>query len=466
MSEKVPNTAHNEAEDLLNNFDANQQAHARQEYWDSMLTVGEFNSVSERSDPDSKSPNGGVILEGGEMTGSTGIAGKDVFTAEARQQLAEVSEYHKHLESLANREAESDEDYYNRLAEEGGEDTFDRALRSDARLRRAEMMAKDIADRRANGGDAEYISDKEAELERLLNEYADSEGADEDIALRIMDMTAGEKSASLAGHETPAPAENHTFSPDDHLEASRQAAANHENISPSAFDTESTARQDLTEQDHVEAAKEAAEAAQNPTEGEAHDDAAVSGQDAENTPSGTEDIPADDTDTEPIDAVSDEVSTPVKKKSLFGKVKRFFKFGARASKVKRIQKDRARVEKYDDKTRAIYDKANELRAADGKSPLRKAPGKLTQWFNSPSSLALRDWTAAKEALAQAEKVNDTPETKPLDAPVIRDGEGNVVEGFGQQAPANSTEQAVGSPYDDNDTVVIPTNRENGDDKAA
>lgn len=202
MAEKAPKPM-NEAEERLASFDANKEAHATQQYWEELLTVNNFDSIStERkfavaSDGTAEE---NVIIHGGDRIDAAGIAGKDVFTDEARQQLEEAVAYDKHLEGLASRGEESEEDYYNRQAEEGAENSFDRALLGSAVLRRADMMAKEIARRRAEGGDEEYIRAQEGELERILNEYADSPDADQDVAMRIMDATV----VSVPG-EAPAP---------------------------------------------------------------------------------------------------------------------------------------------------------------------------------------------------------------------------------------------------------------------
>lgn len=259
------------------------------------------------------------------------------------------------------------------------------------------------------------------------------------------EVEASRSEDSETSSETEAEAENHTFSPDDHLEASRQAAANHENIPPRGFEAEGAAQQELTDQDHANAAheatvkeaentaKEAAESAQRQTAGEVRDEAAAAGQDVELTSSDAdvEDVPADDTDTAPIEATQDAAPVAAKK-GFLGKVKQFFKFGKRASHVKRIQRDRARIEGYSPETRAVFDKANELLAAEGKKPLRKAPGRLF-----PNDRDVKAWNEAKESL---EAARTTPETKPISS----------VPGVGEEAS---------SPMDTEATVVVNTDQE-------
>lgn len=279
MSEKLQQPS-NEAADRLAAFEANQEAHDHASYWDAQL----------------------------------GEAGKTDFSDDAKKRLEEVNEYHKHLESLLNREAESDEDYYNRLAEEGSEDTFDRALRSDARLRRAEMMAKDIADRRANGGDAEYISDKEAELERLLNEYADSEGADEDIALRIMDLTVGDKKPAI-GKESDSDVRELVFGALAEAE-DRIAQRESQQLSPEEI---AAAAQEASARVEAKDTQEATEQTQRrSTAGEVRDAAASAGKDveivAEDDPSEEKRLPLRKRMTAKIGSVVRRVSGTMQRK--------------------------------------------------------------------------------------------------------------------------------------------------------
>ena len=74
-------------------------------------------------------------------------------------------------------------------------DGIDRLIQSDARLRRMNMMAQDIATLRAGENTPETqqaIQDKEDKLNELLDAYANTDNADETVIDRIIDRTATE----------------------------------------------------------------------------------------------------------------------------------------------------------------------------------------------------------------------------------------------------------------------------------
>lgn len=96
-------------------------------------------------------------------------------------------------------------------------DGVDRMIADDARLRRMDMMAKDIAALRS--GEAtpealESIQDKEDKLNELLAAYADTDEADTSVIDRIIDRTAEgtvEKDAAAATEEEKPPASTRTM---------------------------------------------------------------------------------------------------------------------------------------------------------------------------------------------------------------------------------------------------------------
>lgn len=74
-------------------------------------------------------------------------------------------------------------------------DGIDRLIQSDARLRRMNMMAQDIANLRVGEITPEVqqaIQDKEDKLNELLETYANTDNADETVIDRIIDRTATE----------------------------------------------------------------------------------------------------------------------------------------------------------------------------------------------------------------------------------------------------------------------------------
>ena len=171
MSETMSSNKPSEIADRLNNFAANQADFEAQQFEDSLM----------------------------------GEAGKTDFSDEARTRLEEASKYEAHMKSMAGRSETHDpfEAGLDALDNGEGSDALDRAIQNSPQLRRANMIAQDIARRRAEGGTTNeaYIVDQEAKLEALLNEYTESADGDQDVALRIVEATsAGQANTAEVSH--------------------------------------------------------------------------------------------------------------------------------------------------------------------------------------------------------------------------------------------------------------------------
>lgn len=196
-----------------------------------------------------------------------GEAGKTDFSDEARTRLEEASAYEDHLKSMAGRDEAHDPFEAGLDALDNGEtaDILDRAIQDSPQLRRANMIAQDIARRRAEGGaenDA-YVIDQEAKLESLLNAYTESADSDEDVALRIIETTAGNAPATATA-ETEAPVEAEAESPaSDDAEAERKVSSLDQVQIDAALAARAEALQAQAElnEDNVRAAAAAREAA-------------------------------------------------------------------------------------------------------------------------------------------------------------------------------------------------------------
>ncbi len=233
MSETMSSNKPSEIASRLNNFNANQADFEAQQFEDSLM----------------------------------GEAGKTDFSDEARTRLEEASAYEDHLKSMAGRDEAHDPFEAGLDALDNGEtaDILDRAIQDSPQLRRANMIAQDIARRRAEGGaenDA-YVIDQEAKLESLLNAYTESADSDEDVALRIIETTAGNAPATATA-ETEAPVEAEAESPaSDDAEAERKVSSLDQVQIDAALAARAEALQAQAElnEDNVRAAAAAREAA-------------------------------------------------------------------------------------------------------------------------------------------------------------------------------------------------------------
>lgn len=107
-----------------------------------------------------------------------------------QDRIESISDYQSHLKSMQEREDSYDPTNAN--IESGREDYFDRALANNPELRRADMLAQSVAEKRVNGGSEEDIKAIEDKIENILGTYAESEGADPTVIDRIMDATVRE----------------------------------------------------------------------------------------------------------------------------------------------------------------------------------------------------------------------------------------------------------------------------------
>ena len=124
------------------------------------------------------------------------LEGYDSLDAEGQEQLLnEVDEYTAHMESAGDRSADYYEAVYDGSANEGEYSVdayYNDIYNSDPNLRRANMLAQSVAEKRANGGSEEDIKAIEDKIEDILNTYAGTEGADPTVIDRIMDATVQE----------------------------------------------------------------------------------------------------------------------------------------------------------------------------------------------------------------------------------------------------------------------------------
>lgn len=178
----------------------------------------------------------------------------DATAPDARQRYDEVLEYDKRLGEMANRD--QDFDYVDEAMhgpEKDSEDSIDRTIESDARLRRAQMFADRISEIRGTKINADNeaalsqsLKDQEDKLEELLVEFSESEPTEDfpveytndvknDIYERIINSTEERKSEKATTEAPKASADDKTDKPEsEQVQESKSSEASKEKSSEKA----------------------------------------------------------------------------------------------------------------------------------------------------------------------------------------------------------------------------------------